>query len=230
MRVFELAVSFGLILAGASQAATIFSTGVDNSGVALPLGGTDLHYTRTTAVTGPNLIVSNPPNAAWLLNSTHSQWVDDTGNRVLGATESYFTTFTGTGPSDTLSFFLGVDNNLTDILLNTAPLGLSLTGSGSSNFTALHLFKIDTGIMLGNNTLEFRLQNIGGDGGFRIDSAPEPASFGMVLLGGMAVLASRVRRRWNGTIPAARLLLSAKSLVGICASEFWDGNPAGLGR
>ena len=39
MRVFELAVSFGLILAGASQAATIFSTGVDNSGVALPLGG-----------------------------------------------------------------------------------------------------------------------------------------------------------------------------------------------
>ena len=198
MRLIQL-VSLGVVLAGISQASTIFSTGVDPFGAALlaPFA-VDTHYTRTT-VTGPKVIVSTLPNPAWLANSPRSQWVDDTGNRDLNANESYFTTFTGTGATDNLSFYLGVDNRLMDILLNGNSLGLALPFTIAGNFTALHLFQIGSSIgpgtiLSGSNTLEFRLQNeVGSDGGFRVEAVPEPATFAM--LGGGLVLLGILRRR-----------------------------------
>src|SRR5437660_7579808 len=85
----------------AANITTVYNTGEqDITHNLLALGSTDPHWFTGANGSGTAMVVSNPPNPAWLPNNaagTHSEWIDNTGQRVLPTQEFIYTQFDLTG-------------------------------------------------------------------------------------------------------------------------------------
>ena len=201
-----LATTLAIVAAAPVYAAPItslYSTGVDNSGVATTGNGADLHWTLAdgTAYTGGTN--GSYPIGPWLSETSTSRWLTSTPNAadVVGSPFVYSTTFSLAGFDPTTASISGRfagDNGVTAILLN----GTSIS-TGADGFTAFTAFNYSgTAFSATTNTLEFDLRNDGGQAGLRVEvagtadqsvSVPEPASLG--LLAASVGLVGVIRRR-----------------------------------
>jgi hypothetical protein len=146
----------------------LFNTGMDSNHMVLANGAVDQHYVLTTNPNGGGsnalVVVGNG-----LTNTTNSAWIGN-GN---GASGTYVYQMTFNLPCTNNVIILGqwaVDNNGA-ILLNGNPTPVAtLTGGGSGNFTTWHPFTITTGLVAGQNTLDFSVTNVGaGPTGLRVE-------------------------------------------------------------
>jgi len=144
---------------------TLFNTGINTNGSVLAAGALDPHYIITAAAQGTintnAMVMAN--NAAWLGNDAGSSWIgvnNNGANNVAVGGYNYLTRFStvGFGPGTVnISMVVAVDDNLTNVFLNGAPLGFA-----SSGFAAYSSpFTIPSGSLLASNTLEFRAVNGG---------------------------------------------------------------------
>lgn len=218
LRRLASAVLVALAMAGVASATpiTIFNTGVDGAGAALPDGSVDPHWrivAGTVAFPGPNAYVSNAgyPIPPWVANTASSKWISPAAdaNQEFGVFDTYVfqTTFDLTGfipGSASLSGQWASDNQTLEIRLN----GVNILGAPNcadstldvSCFTTFDPFSITGGFVAGVNTLDFVVLNGGGPMGLRVDVAgsadpvPEPGT--LLLLGsGITGLAMRRRRK-----------------------------------
>lgn len=189
----------------ASQAATIsglFNTGVDGAGVAFGSGGVpDPHYSlivQPLSATAVTVTDTGFPFPIWVANNSGSRWIgpDETGPDATGnATPGnyvYRTTFNVPANADlstvNVSGLWGTDDPSVDILINGAS-----TGNVSAGFTTLVPFSVNSGFVIGTNTLDFSLNNVISVTGLRVDKivgtylVPEPAT---ACLGSLALAMS----------------------------------------
>jgi virginiamycin B lyase len=157
--------------------ATLYNTGVDNSGNVLGGGMTDPHYTLNAAPSpdsaGPAYVVLQngfPFDGHWLSDGALSKWiaphanendVDGGGTTEPVGTYVYETTFSLNGfiPSTaSISGQYAADNTLEQVLINGADAGVP--AGSSTDFSNFHSFTISSGFVSGLNTLDFVVENI----------------------------------------------------------------------
>jgi len=166
-----------------------FGTGVDANGALLAAGATDPHYILSVSADagfpGPNAIVVNEtwpiaPAGPWVANGPNSKWIapqpnqnqvaDPVGGVNAVGDYTYQTTFNLTGYDVSKVSVVGtlaVDNSVTDILVNGVSSGITSPG-----FDAYTPFTITSGLVAGNNTLDFQMSNAGtapGPTGLRVN-------------------------------------------------------------
>ena len=191
--------------ASAATITTLYSTGVDNAGVATTGNGADLHWSLAggTAYTGAANNVY--PISPWVNESATSRWITPTNNAADGNPTTsfiYSTTFSLTGFQVATASFTGkfaADDQVTSILLNGTAIGA--IGGGYTSFTSFS----STGgsFVAGLNTLTFVTLNSGsGPSGLNVELSgnasvvPEPAIWGLMVTGfGMVGFAARRRTR-----------------------------------
>ena len=162
----------------------VYNTGVDDSGVSLPGGSIDPHWTLIESAdptfAGPDAIVTtNIANDYWVAQSETSKWIAPSADQSYPTTPNpcdatgtyvYRTTFTLTS-EQVATFALGgqwgADNYGIDILLNDVS-----TGTTNVGYTPLTAFTITTGFVAGLNTLDFEVNDIGCPTGLRVELAP----------------------------------------------------------
>jgi hypothetical protein len=168
----------------------------------------------TAYVTGPGF-----PLDAWLLNDATSQWISPQasyagyGGDTPQATYVFSTLFqipNGYDPATAVfKMRVAADNQVTNVRLNGADLGISWIGGipeTTDSFTGFSPYYTVTGLMLGENQLAFDVWNAGqvsrgNPDGLRVEftesnmtPVPEPTS--LVLLGtGLVGLVRAARRR-----------------------------------
>lgn len=201
-----LAAVSALSLGTAAYAAPII--GLVNTGVnpGTP-GGVDASWN----INGGNAYAGTPINGAWLANNGTSQWLTPNadGNATLDPSSDglyqYTLTFDLTGFNPASASFSGrfsVDNLVDNIKLN----GATITGSGGS-FNFWTAFSGASGFNAGQNTLTFNVrnsaQNGGNPSGLRVEfldsnvtAVPEPATWGMMIMG-FGLVGGAMRRRQN---------------------------------
>lgn len=191
-----------------AESFTLFNTGVDASGVPLPLGSNDPHWSIVDGpgISGPipAVVVDYPlyahsPDSNWI-------WRDARQGGVGPFTFRLEFDLTGFDASTAaISGAWGVDN-VGDIFLNGAPavgMGeLSLTNLTEASLAQFYAFTITGGFLAGINTLDFVASGDGFDalnvnslsGTARLSAVPEPST--LVGLGlGLSILAVASRRR-----------------------------------
>jgi len=135
----------------------------------------DPHYTLATypagtvtpAVTTPNKDLA-PIN--WIANTQTARWIGPNTASAYGPVGDYSYTTTFTLPSFSEALIVGqlsVDDRITDILVNGVSVGNPVP---LSSWTTVSRFTISTGFVVGTNTIEFKLNSIGGPTGLQIDS------------------------------------------------------------
>lgn len=186
---------------------TVFNTGSNSSGVALPVGTTDPHYSLISAPSGvPLTAITTSPNPAWTPNTSSADWISpgESGNSNWPVGNyDYQTTFSLSGLNASTAKLSGswTSDNNGCIYLNGVNTGQCVA---FADFGALHAFSITSGFVAGTNTLDFVISNGGGPSGVIAEVSgtasptgspiPEPSS--LVLLGtGLLGLASRLRKR-----------------------------------
>jgi len=198
--------------ATASPITTLYSTGVDNAGIATTGNGVDLHWgllPEAGAYTGGANGVF--PIGPWLAETATSRWLTPSSNAaqsydpVSDGIYTYTTTFDLTGfktASAALRGRFASDNTVDSITLN----GVTITGSGGS-FTSWNNFSSAGGTFVaGVNRLTFTVRNFasgsGNPTGLRVEVAgtagaiPEAATWTMMVAGfGMIGFAARRRVR-----------------------------------
>ena len=161
----------------------LYNTGVDNNGLALPVGSTDFHYSiiqnphptasDTAVVFGDWPLGEN--GGPYALNNTGSRWIrstDDTLSGVADVTGSYtyrlifFVAPNANLNSLSISGLWSTDNNGTDIKINGNSLGFT---TAFEDFHTLHPFNVSSGFQLGANTLDFNFYDGGVTGALRVD-------------------------------------------------------------
>jgi hypothetical protein len=146
----------------------LFNTGVDGSGVSLPSGTVDPHWTITQsadpAFPGPDAFVLNDtgfPIPPWLENDGQSKWIAPQASQAGGNLEgdyNYRTTFNLDGFDPATVCVTGewaTDNLGIDILIN----GVSTGQGNNGQFVVWTPFQINTSFAAGQNTLDFKLNN-----------------------------------------------------------------------
>ena len=206
-----------LALAPGAQASTIniFSTGVDAAGNVVANGTPgDLHYTVTSWPAGAPISIAALTSASgypitapyWMGDDTLSRWIGPAANDAVGpaGTYRYRTEFTLTADqlaNASLTGMFATDDSAS-ILLNGVSKGIFAT-----SMTTYAAYAINSGFVVGVNTLDFLVKNLSNDGfgggptGLRVQAdaapavVPEPAPlalFGVALLG---LVASRRKVR-----------------------------------
>jgi hypothetical protein len=187
--------------------AGLFNTGVDSSGNAWVTAGVpDIHYNVIASPSGAFVPVTVDdtvyPFPPWVANNPASRWIGPAALNANGPSGFYTYRTTFNVPSNAIlstvmiSGLWGTDDPGNDILINGAS-----TFQTSAGFTSLVPFSINSGFVVGPNTLDFLLFNAGGPTGLRVDQiqgkyqqVPEPATV-FSLLGGALLLLLRGRRR-----------------------------------
>ena len=190
---------------------SIFNTGVDAVGNAIVGNGVlDTHYSyftqpapaTATAVTVDPL---NYPFPAWVANNTQSRWIgpgiNGSGNPGLYI---YRTTFNLPASAILGSASITGDwakddaSNANDIRIN----GIS-TGQNNGTFTALVPFSVNSGFVIGTNTLDFYVNNQGGPTGLRVDHivgsyqvVPEPSTALLIAAASLISMVTLRRKRF----------------------------------
>jgi VPDSG-CTERM motif len=143
---------------------TVFGTGADNSGLVLPGGSSDPHYT----VSGPGVsgtqqaVVYSAPNLwpQWLPNDANSAWIGfkDSSNTSPYGTYTFTTTFDLTGYDPSTASLIGrwaMDQSgglyLNGVLEQSVPDGNWNAGVNPT----LTSFTISSGFVAGVNVLTF---------------------------------------------------------------------------
>lgn len=159
----------------------VFNSGVNDAGAVLEDGESDKHFRITVNPNGEpqDAIVQDStvfPIVAgpWVLNSDTSKWISpafDTSAAEVGD-YIYRTTFVlpeGFDPATAvIAGRWASDNDGVDILVNGVPTGTRNT----AQFGALTPFEISKGIVAGQNTVDFKVNNAGpavGYTGLRLD-------------------------------------------------------------
>ena len=191
-------------------AISLFNTGVDSSGVPLPGGSNDPHW---TIISGPGItspapavVVNNQspfglyaqnPNSKWI-------WVNASGDGGINSPYAIQETFNLTGEklnTAMISGSWGVDNTGMILLNGSTPLGtgtLALLGNTNNNFESFHSFTITGGFVAGVNTLDFVVTDTGNPGALNVNSlvgtvssVPEPSTITLMILGWTSMLTYR---------------------------------------
>ncbi len=202
----SLVVALALISAPLSAATVAtLNSGVSLGNVALPGGASDPRY-KTQETGTAAVVISNPVwnsltgiPGSWLANTAQSKWVWQTvSGDPINVTRTFRTSFDLTGFKLSTAAITGrwsTDNFGTDIFINGASTGATCAGFGSwCNFS------IATGFVAGVNTLDFRINDVGGIAGFRAEglveatAVPEPAAWAM-LISGFGMIGGAMRRR-----------------------------------
>ncbi len=194
-----LVCALALVGTAFSDAITIYNTGVDNNGMALPVGTLDPHYSLISAPQGvPLTAITTSPNASWIQNTSTADWISPSasGNDSWPAgVYDYQTTFNISGDPLTAQL-MGhwASDNDACIYLNGANTG---SCTGFADFGKLTDFSITSGFQTGTNTLDFIVNNGGGPTGLFVEisgtQVPEPSS--ILLMGGGALSAACAFRR-----------------------------------
>ncbi|MBX3745905.1 MAG: immunoglobulin domain-containing protein [Verrucomicrobiae bacterium] len=147
----------------------IYGTGVGEDGGLLEGGVEDPHYRLVSSADegapGPEAWVLNdgwPIQAGvWMLNGPSSKWIGPQADQSVGNAEGeyvYETRFHLTGVDVTRVRLMGgwaTDNTGLDILVNGQSTGITASGFGS-----LTPFEIASGLVEGENVLQFRMSNL----------------------------------------------------------------------
>lgn len=181
------------------KAGPLFSTGVDNTGAALPPAdgngdpSADTHYLMTVNPDGaaniPAVVQTGIPSPPWIANSPYSAWIGSQANTTSGGV-GVFTYSTsvdaGTSP-DTFNacLFYAVDNLTNAILVNGQPAtGIPLS-QGFDRYSIVNLNKLTApSLRAGMNTVDFKVENLApaGPTGLRISSVEVPAGIKPVIV------------------------------------------------
>jgi len=154
--------------------ADLYNTGVDNARNVLGDSVGDSHYTLVSAPAGTATPVATTPNAAlapinWLGNTPTARWIGPNSASSSGPVGVFVYRTTFTLPSfsaASVSGYVTVDDQILDILIN----GVSVANQYPlGSWTTTNQFQISSGFVVGVNTLEFKVNNVGGPTGLRID-------------------------------------------------------------
>jgi hypothetical protein len=220
-------------MANADSIPTIlYNTGVNSSGIPLPPGAIDPHYTLVSSPinSGPAFVVIDgqfpflpyfPSDPVWLANSSISEWIGPVANALTavgGPPGEYIfqTTFDLTAKEAASAELMGrlASDNSVQIFVN----GVN-TGMGASDFKHFTAFQITSGFVQGSNHLDFVVTN--DDCGpmcvnptglrveYRVSEVPEPATLTYVIFGLMGFNLLRrdfaTKRPWHPHSTAVHL-------------------------
>lgn len=178
-----------------AQFSGLFNTGVDNSSVALVTGSADSHYTVLENGSAPAIVAAGFYTSGYIWQNVNG----DPGHLTL----TFRTTFTflpGYNPlTATLQGKWYADNLGLDIIVNG-------TGSGQTNPGGTFNFILTSGFVVGVNTLDFVVKDLGAPGYLEVtdfvgtatavSTVPEPATVVLMAAGlfGVAVVGARRKR------------------------------------
>ena len=156
---------------GNPRITSLFNTGVDSLGRALPDDALDPHYTATISrIRGPAYAATSAqgfPIPPWIGDSLVSAWISPTTDTIAAggrrADFSYETSFDLSGYDPATAVIVGqwaTDNLGIDILIN----GVSTGQPNTAQFIAYTPFRISSGFVSGINTLTFIVNNADGPG------------------------------------------------------------------
>ena len=199
-----------LAFATASAPAALWNTGVDNSGVALPYGTADPHYSLITVPSGPSTAMAIVPHPDWVAPPADARWIAPTpyGTQDPDGWFHFEQRFNVTSTSGFAVSGKWATDNSGQIYLNNIDTGIvrAFGSSGTYGFQSLEAFEITSGFQLGANTLQFRVRN--GDLVLPHGIPPGPMGLlvtdvtvvpvpGAVLLGmlGLSVVGVKLRKR-----------------------------------
>lgn len=214
-----LILSLAFLSTAKADPITLYTTGVANNGSLLASGAVDSHYQYINGGTAQSVYVSTPNPPTWAGNTGSSQWIslDPNGNREYpNGSYTIRTTFTidPAGGFD-LSTAMITGSLYTDdrlrIFLNGQFTGIELPPTAGSGYvpSALSSFLIQTGFVLGTNTIDFVISNtplgptplglqvvtLSGNVN-KPGTAPVPEPATLLLLGtGLTAVATGLRRK-----------------------------------
>ena len=145
----------------------IFNTGVAAPGIPAALASVDTHWQMVQsddpAYPGPAAIVISTVPAAWLANTTNSQWIGPVASgNAIGGNYTYQSSFlldTLDPANAQLTLYWAVDNSGLDVRLNGVSIGA--TNGGYAGLTSL---VITNGFVAGSNLVECVVSNAPGTG------------------------------------------------------------------
>lgn len=194
-----------------ANAASPYNTGVDALGNLLPGGAVDENWevfqSNGTTSIGKAVVVDNPGRrplgipTAWIPNGPDSKWIAEDVNGTAGVNQVrvYQTTFTAS-LGEFIKGRVAGDNFILDIFLNGASTGLSFGDPfvnpatvASSAFDGWNEFTLD-GLLVGTNTLGFKVQDVGSITGFRAEYEVIPTPALLPGLIGLGVAALRRKK------------------------------------
>jgi hypothetical protein len=179
-----LAVSAGVFVGGANAVpiTTLFNTGVNGSGVALPGGSIDPHWDVVAPPGDADVVnsVLRPPNGiptSWLPNTAASAWIWENADGLpIDVTRTFETKFDMTGLDLSTAVIVGrwaTDNNGLNIFINgvdIVPPNPPSPLSGIEGFTTWTDFTVgNANLVQGINTLRFEVKDVGSIAGFRAE-------------------------------------------------------------
>jgi hypothetical protein len=215
-----IALAFAPAHCANAAAIQVFDTGVDSNGALLVTGAVDPHYAISASPAGSQAAAARSLSGTWVSNTPSSQWIVPSVHTFDVGDFFYTTTFSLLSPNaTTLSGLEAADNELT-VFLNGKSV---FTNTSSFGFASLTPFTINSGFLVGTNTLVFEVHNDGGPTGLQVllsgttpsAATPEPASLVLVCCGCTVWLGIYAARRHLSVIrfPERRPLLSGKKVL-----------------
>lgn len=171
----KLTVAYSIVPATKSIT-DLYNTGVDNARGVLGDSSADSHYILTSSPAGTAAppAVTTPskdlPAIGWIANTSTARWIGPNTASAYGPVGDYVYKTTFTLPSFSSASIAGqlsVDDTVTDILINGVSIGIP-TPLGS--WGTISPFSITKGFIVGVNTIEFKINSIGGPTGLRVDN------------------------------------------------------------